>query len=364
MKRFEPLDIFRGMTVFFMIIVNTPGNWDTTYPLLLHAEWHGFTPTDLVFPSFLFAVGNAMAFVIPKWADWRFSDVFKKLLKRFLIIFLLGFIMYWFPFVRWIDGGLEFIPFAETRIFGVLQRIAICYFLGALMIYFLKPGQLMWSSIALLFGYWIIMALFGDLGQNNVSLKLDQWLIGDAHLYKGYGFPFDPEGLLSSFPAIVNVTGGYLLGLYVRNGIKYEKLAKILLTGVSLLFLAYLWDFTFPINKSLWTSSFVLLTIGLDLIIVSLIIYMTELAFRKWNFNFFLPFGKNPLFIYLVSEYLAITLHFIRVGQEQSLYGFLFQNAFGWMDPYVGSFAFALTFTMICWLVARWMDHRKIYVRV
>ena len=137
MKRFEALDIFRGMTICLMIIVNTPGDGASTFSLLLHADWHGFTPTDLVFPSFLFAVGNALAFVMPKWQDWEFKDVFLKLLKRSAVIFLLGFIMYWFPFFRQdASGAWSFIPFSDTRILGVLQRIAICYFAGALMIHF------------------------------------------------------------------------------------------------------------------------------------------------------------------------------------------------------------------------------------
>ena len=151
-QRFTALDVFRGMTVCLMIIVNTAGNGATTYSPLLHAKWHGFTPTDLVFPSFLFAVGNAMSFVMPKWENLPQRKVLWKILKRTAIIFLLGYLMYWFPFVKWDKTNqLIFAPFEETRVFGVLQRIALCYGIAALMIYYLKPKTALIISIVLLF---------------------------------------------------------------------------------------------------------------------------------------------------------------------------------------------------------------------
>ncbi|MBT8229215.1 MAG: DUF1624 domain-containing protein, partial [Bacteroidia bacterium] len=143
-ERFVALDIFRGLTIFLMIIVNTPGNWATTYPPLLHAEWHGFTITDLVFPSFLFAVGNALAFVQRKWDKQNSSEVFSKIFKRTILLFLLGYTMYWFPFFRWTDSGsLEFFPIMETRVMGVLQRIALCYMVAAILIYKFKPVRIL-----------------------------------------------------------------------------------------------------------------------------------------------------------------------------------------------------------------------------
>src|SRR6218665_1739086 len=138
-QRFQALDIFRGMTVCFMIIVNTPGGPDSYAPLQ-HARWHGFTPSDLVFPSFMFAVGNALSFVMKKWGTLSQSQVLGKIFKRTLIIFLLGFLMYWFPFVHWnAQGGLEANPFSHTRVMGVLQRIAIAYCIPSLLIYYFKP---------------------------------------------------------------------------------------------------------------------------------------------------------------------------------------------------------------------------------
>jgi predicted acyltransferase len=162
---FTSLDVFRGMTICFMIIVNTPGNWDTTYSPLHHAEWHGFTPTDLVFPSFLFAVGNALSFVMLTWATKSNAEVVGKILKRTFLIFLLGYLMYWFPFFK-LDEKLNILPFpiAETRIMGVLQRIALCYGAAALMLHFLKIRTTVVIGGILLVGYWLVLLWFGEEG--------------------------------------------------------------------------------------------------------------------------------------------------------------------------------------------------------
>src|SRR5947207_2241752 len=163
-QRFLGLDVLRGLTICFMIIVNTPGNGATTYPPLLHAAWNGFTPTDLVFPTFMFVVGNAMSFSMKKWESLSDGTVIGKIFKRALLIFLLGFLMYWFPFVHWnAEHHLEFNSLSHTRIMGVLQRIALGYFFAALMIRFLSPvrvGQLSWYFLII---YWVILLLLGDM---------------------------------------------------------------------------------------------------------------------------------------------------------------------------------------------------------
>ncbi|HVZ25721.1 MAG TPA: heparan-alpha-glucosaminide N-acetyltransferase domain-containing protein, partial [Sediminibacterium sp.] len=214
-SRFTALDVFRGLTICLMIIVNTPGDSSVTFAPLHHAKWNGFTPTDLVFPSFLFAVGNALSFVIKKWEQWPTSQVVGKILKRTLIIFLLGYLMYWFPFFRNEDGHWMLSPISQTRIMGVLQRIALCYCFASLMVYFLKMRTVVVISIGLLLLYWGLCFWFGDpfdpLGmQTNAGFKLDVWLMGEAHMYHGEGVAFDPEGVLSTLPAIVNVTAGFM----------------------------------------------------------------------------------------------------------------------------------------------------------
>jgi predicted acyltransferase len=370
-QRFTALDVFRGMTICFMIIVNTPGNYSTTYAPLLHAQWHGFTPTDLVFPSFLFAVGNALSFVMVAWASKSNSEVVRKILKRTFLIFLLGYLMYWFPFFK-LDEGLNMLafPIGETRIMGVLQRIALCYGAAALMLHFLKIRTTVVIGSILLVGYWLVLLWFGEEGKEftmtgNIGQKIDLWLMGDNHLYHGEGIPFDPEGWLSTLPAIVNVIAGYLVGKFVQEkGKTYEMLSKLMIAGVVLLLAAYVWDSSFPINKKLWTSSFVLFTTGLDCIILSVIIFVMDFLHHvKWA-TFFEIVGKNPLFIYLLSELLAIVLRIIYIDTETSLFDWLYQNIFSHIGAYFGSFLFAVVFMLVCWLVGYWLDKKKIYVRV
>jgi predicted acyltransferase len=369
-QRFLALDVFRGMTICFMIIVNTPGNGGTTYPLLQHAHWHGFTPTDLVFPSFLFAVGNALSFVMLKWNNKPQSEVLLKIFKRTAIIFLLGYLMYWFPFFR-LDAQRNIIsfPISETRIFGVLQRIALCYGIAALLIYYFKPKVAVIVSILFLLAYWFVMMSFGDANDplsmlGNVGQKIDLWLMGDKHLYHGEGVAFDPEGLLSTLPAIGNVVAGYVVGQFVqKNGKTYEGLSKLLLAGFALFVIAYLWNTVFPINKKLWTSSFVLLTVGLDCMILSAIIYVVDFLHKTSGTHFFEVPGKNPLIVYLFSELLVTVLYMTRIDKT-STYEWFYQNIFIYADNYFGSFLFAITYMLVCWSLGYILDKKRIYIKV
>jgi len=369
-ERFTALDIFRGMTVCFMIIVNTSGNSATTFWPLLHADWHGFTPTDLVFPSFLFAVGNALSFVSKKWETMRKQDVLWKITKRTLLIFLIGYLMYWFPFFR-LDNDLQFIiaPISHTRIMGVLQRIALCYGIVALMVYFLGNKKTITLGIIALFLYWALLLLFGEQGAEftktgNAVLRLDTWLFGVNHLYRGEGFPFDPEGVLSTIPALFNVIGGYAVGNYLqKKGKSYEALTKILLVGALMLFSAYCWNDFFPINKKLWTSSYSLLTVGLDCVLLSAIIYLTDFVGVKKGTNFFIITGKNPLFIYLMSE-LGVTIMFLIHIGKISLFKWLYLNIFSHVGDYSGALLFAIWWMLTCWFVGFMLDRKKIYIRI
>lgn len=372
-NRFLSLDVFRGLTVCFMIIVNTPGSGATPFSPLNHANWHGFTPTDLVFPSFLFVVGNAMSFAMKKYHAMGTPAVLTKVAKRTALIFLLGYLMYWFPFFKLGDGG-EILPFpiSQTRVWGVLQRIALCYGIASLLVYFFSFRTVTVLSVLFLVGYWLLLLGFGSatdplsLPGNAVRL-LDLAMLDEAHLYHGDGIAFDPEGLLSTLPAIVNVVIGYYAGLFVqRHGKTYESTTKLLLTGALFILLALSWNMVFPINKKLWTSSFVLLTTGLDLVIMSTLIYIVEI--RQWNpanwTRFFLIPGKNPLFLYLLSEVLVITLYMVHTSSG-SLFSAINGSVYQPLAPGpVGSLLFAISFMLLCWAVGWWLDKRKIYVRV
>jgi predicted acyltransferase len=370
-ERYLALDVFRGMTICFMIIVNSPGSWDIAYGPLLHAPWHGFTPTDLVFPSFLFAVGNALAFVMHKYETQGSGVFWRKTLKRTIIIFLLGYLMYWFPFFREAEGGgWELRPIAETRIPGVLQRIALCYFFASIILHYGSKKFAVWFSVFALLGYWILSYIFGTPGDpysltGNAGLKLDLFLFGEKHLYHGEGIAFDPEGLLSTLPAIVNVIAGYFAGDFIRRyGNTYESIAKLMIAGAALIFIALTWDMAFPVNKKLWTSSFVLMTVGLDLLILPVLIYVIELYhYRKWTY-FFVVFGRNPLFIYLLSEILLISLYMIPVGD--GAFPQWFNNDFlgSFASPVNASFLFAFLFMLVNWLVGYFLDKKRIYIKV
>ena len=214
-ERLVALDIFRGITIASMILVNTPGSWSHVYPPLLHASWHGFTPTDLVFPFFLFAVGAAMSFSLGKYKGDK-SDVVKKILSRTALIFLIGLLLKMFPFYQFNKGS--FIDFSTLRIMGVLQRIALAYGIAAFMCFFLSPKKLLGGAGILLVGYWGILLIFGGNDpfslEQNAALKFDLLVLGEQHLYGGFGIPFDPEGLLSTLPAVVSVIIGFMAKVF------------------------------------------------------------------------------------------------------------------------------------------------------
>jgi predicted acyltransferase len=369
-QRFLALDIFRGMTICFMIIVNNSGS-QFTYSPLEHSHWNGFTPTDLVFPSFLFAVGNAMSFVMNRWDTLSQRKVLTKIFKRTLIIFLCGFLMYWFPFFEYNNAHhLVLSPFSQTRIMGVLQRIALAYCLASLLIYYFKPGTVIGVSISILLLYWVVLKIGGDAPDplsmtGNLGYKIDVWLMGKDHMYHGEGIAFDPEGWLSTLPAVVNVTFGYLVGKFLQQkGKTFEGLTKLLLLGFVLMVIAYFWDLSFPINKKLWTSSFVVYTVGIDCVIISAIIYVVDfLGKARWT-KFFTVFGKNPLFIYLLSEVGATVLNLIHPQPDMDLVSWLYSNFYRHAGLYFGSLLFAISWMLFCWLIGLYLDKKKIYVRV
>jgi predicted acyltransferase len=307
-----------------------------------------------------------MAFAMGKFSTMAGSQVVKKILKRTLIIFLLGYLMYWFPFFDITSQGWQLRPVSHTRVLGVLQRIALCYGAAALMIHFISRRTVWMISISLLLGYWMVMYLFGDYTlQGNAGNLVDYWILGKDHMYHGEGIAFEPEGVLSTLPSIVNVIIGYFAGVFIKKtGNNFETVAKLALAGAVMVCIGYFWDLVFPINKKLWTSSFVLYTCGIDLLILAVLIYVIDIVGNKsWTY-FFEVFGKNPLFIYLLSEILAILLWFIPIGKK-SLYEAINDVLYQKIAPGpIGSLLFALTIMLTCWLTGYFMDKRKIYIRV
>ncbi|MBB5395464.1 acyltransferase family protein [Mucilaginibacter sp. AK015] len=372
-ERFLSLDVFRGMTIVFMIIVNTPGSGAAPFAPLEHAAWFGFTPTDLVFPSFLFAVGNAMSFTMKKFDGLSTGTVLYRILKRGLLIFLIGYLMYWFPFVDHGATGWTFRPFSSTRVMGVLQRIGLCYIFASLIIYFVKnKTTVIIISVLLLVGYQLLLLAYGDPNApyamlTNAGTYLDKYLLGDSHLYHGEGVAFDPEGILSTLPAIVNVIVGYYAGKFIQEkGKGYETIARLSLMGAVFIFIALTWNMSFPIGKKLWTSPFTLLTTGIDMIMISALIYAVEV--RAWNkfkwTSFFTTVGKNPLAIYILSEVLIIAFWMIKIG-DKNLVGWINDAFYQKIAPGpIGSLLFAISYMMICWCVGKLLEKKDVYIRV
>jgi predicted acyltransferase len=368
------LDIFRGITVCFMIIVNTQVSDNESFSQLQHAHWNGFTPTDLVFPSFLFAVGNALSFAMKKWENMNQAAVVGKILKRTVIIFLIGFLLYWFPFFHMESGHLTLNPISHTRILGVLQRIALCYGIGSLLLYFCSTRTVVVISILFLLGYWVVLLLFPVAGGDpfgmltSAQYRLDMAVLGDGHMYHGGengGVGFDPEGILSTLPAVVNVIVGYYTGVFVsKHGKTYEGLSKLLLWGCGFLAMAWFWNLVFPVNKKIWTSSYVCLTVGIDMVILAFLTYIIEFRQKvKWT-SFFAVFGKNPLFVYIVSEVLIVIFFIIPMGGDRNFAEWSANGILSIVPGAWGSLLFSLIYMMICWSVGKVLDKKKIYIRV
>jgi predicted acyltransferase len=436
-----------------MILVNNPGSWGHIFAPLDHAEWHGCTPTDLVFPFFLFAVGNAMAFVMPKLHEGGNSYFWKKVLKRFALIFLIGIFLNWSPFVIWQNDHLAAKGWVWTdsegklhgiRVMGVLQRIALCYLFSSIILYYIRLRWAIYLGAGLLFLYWM-MCLSLSNGADPYSLQgffgtgLDIKLFGELHVYHGEGPAFDPEGLGSTLPAIVQVMIGYATGVYIRRkGKTYEMLSHLFVAGGVLIFAGFAWDLIFPINKKIWTSSYVLYTSGLAMLVLGVFIYALEfktwherqleksvysllkwflvvwavlisssylvihyrglplltaerslqfllllaisyfllsvIPLNRWS-SFFNVFGKNPLFIFVLSGFLPRLLGLIRIPGAVDDDGEMhYETPFGWWWTHIckplnanlklDSLIYAISMVLFFWAIAWVMNKRKIYVRV
>ena len=390
--RFRSLDVFRGATVALMILVNNPGTWAHMYPPLAHAPWHGCTPTDLVFPFFLFAVGNALAFVMPGLLAGPAGAFWAKVGRRTLLIFLIGLFLNASPFVRWTaEGELVLRQWETLRVMGVLQRIALCFGAAAAVVWlFGRRGAAgpLWATAALLVGYWLLCWALGAPGdpyslQGWFGADIDKALLGAAHLYKGEGVPFDPEGLASTLPAVAQVLLGWWVGRMVVAGpVAPALVARLFLWATALLVVAYFWQLEMPLNKKLWTSSYVLHTTGLAMMGLAAFIHLIDIRKQArelagWA-TFFEVFGKNPLFVFVLSGFVPRVLALLRwqdgVGAEgQPLWisplPWVYKHVFAGIgqlagDPRLGSFLFACANLGLYALLAWWLDRRRIYIRV
>jgi len=363
--RLISLDIFRGLTIGFMIIVNTPGSWEYVYAPLRHAKWHGCTPTDLVFPFFLFIVGVSMWFSLRKYGHELNGSSILRVARRTVSIFALGLFLNIFPvFDR---------DYSTLRIMGVLQRIALAYGLGALICMSINRDYLWIVTAVILLLYWALLAFFGGADpyslEGNFVLRIDKLVLGTNHLYKGYGIPFEPEGLLSTIPSICTVIIGYYTGELVGKKSEGGKnVLKTIIIGAALFGLAILWKKFFPINKALWTSSYVLYTAGISMMVLSVIYWLADvLKFQKWGW-FFIVFGTNALFSFFLAGIWTRLMLLIKIpggNGEISLYSWFYEKiCVAVAGNLNGSLMFAIIQMLFIWSIALILYRKKVMIRL
>ena len=370
--RYLALDVLRGVTIAFMILVNTPGSWQHVYPPLLHAKWHGCTPTDLVFPFFLFVVGVSMYFSFSKYDHGLNHQSLLRIGRRVLLIFAIGLFLNSFP--QWMTN------YSELRIMGVLQRIALAYGFAAIIALAASRKWIIIHSAWILLVYWGILWIFGGddpySPSGNVALTFDSAILGESHLWKGFmengvRVPFDPEGLLSTIPAVVSVLIGYLAGMLIKHqSNKSQVIKQLVIYGAIFTAAGYVWGFVFPINKPLWTSSYVLYTAGMAAILFALLIFIIDVkGYKKWS-DFFMVFGVNPLFIFALSGLWARTLSMLirwenAEGQIVTGSGWLYNNIFVPLAGNLnGSLLYAITHVVFFWLIGYILYRNRIFVKV
>lgn len=371
-NRFLSLDVFRGVIICFTIIVNMPGNPETTVPALTFARWNGFTPADIIYPAFLFCVGLGMFFTFQDWHKDEVSKgkIYFKLFRRSILLFIIGILINWFPFMQtnMDTGKWEFIPFSQVRIWGILQRIALCYLLVGLMMQLFKIRTTLAITLIGLILYWPILYYGGKMPnpyliRSNAVLMMDKWMIGEDHLDQNPLVPFEEFGFLSTLPALANVVAGYLTARFIlRTKITYETLTHLLLTGFLLTVLAYIWNNVLPVNRKLWTSSFAVMSIGLSLSTLAFIIFIVDKMKYTKEADFFRVFGRNPLIAFILSMTMIIPLQLVNVAPGLSIADWLYLNIFSHATAYIGSFLQASFFMMIIWGLCKILDRKGEYL--
>jgi predicted acyltransferase len=368
--RLVSLDVFRGITVAGMLLVNNPGTWSAIYPPLAHAEWHGWTPTDLIFPFFLFIVGVSMAFsLLPSLerGEGR-GGLLRKAAVRGAKLFALGLILAAFPFYD--------LDLAHLRIPGVLQRIGVAFVAAAALVVFLRPRAQAIATGALLLGYWAAMTLIpvpgfgaGDLGKDgNVAAYIDRAVIGTDHMWKS-AKTWDPEGLFSTLPAVATVMLGVFAGRWLRSGRSpAEKAVGLFLVGNVAMVVGLAWHAVFPINKNLWTSSYVVFTAGMALHFLATCYWVVDVrGFQRWS-RPFLVFGVNAIAAFFLSGVMARILNLVKLPATPdpiSLKAWIFNHGFAsWLSPVNASLAFALCFVLFWIGMMEVLYRRRIFIKV
>lgn len=388
-ERLVSLDVFRGMTVAGMLLVNNPGTWSAIYPPLQHAAWNGWTPTDLIFPFFLFIVGITTELSL-RARRARGDDegaILRQVLRRGALIFLFGFLLSGFPFFTWPPALPEatFLErvvdrFEHWRVLGVLQRIGLAYLFGALLTWRTSLKLQFGILGALLFGYWALMTMVPvpdtgvagrfvlDKPDQLLSAWLDRTILGTNHLWIG-GKTWDPEGLLSTLPAIGTMILGTFAGRWIAHQERTltDRLAGLFAVGAMTMMLGLVWHWVFPINKSIWSSSYVLFTAGMGAVSLATCMWVIDvMQVRRWTFPF-VVYGTNPMLAFLGSGLMARLIASIwtwetGTGSRISAQGFVFNTLYAsWLPPREASFAYALSFVAL-WFLILWGAWKRGFV--
>ncbi|MCB9081708.1 MAG: DUF5009 domain-containing protein [Lewinellaceae bacterium] len=430
-KRLLSLDVFRGLTIAGMILVNNPGSWSDVYPPLLHADWHGATPTDWIFPFFLFIVGVSISLALGKRKERgdEKRSIYQKIIYRSAVIFGLGLFLALFPHFRyqgpanlrvihyillvivmvsvftrevldqpqyerpqvrrWLGYaalaaaagmlviGIGHYDLSHLRIPGVLQRIALVYLVCSFIFMNASVRSQVYIGIGLLLGYWALMTLVpvpGGIAPNlepdtNLGAWLDRAILGTNHLWS-QSVNWDPEGILSTLPAIVTGLCGILTGEWLRtNREDYEKVSGLLVAGAILLAISLTWNIYFPLNKKIWTSSYVLYTAGVALLILGVVYWLVDIKGRRGWIKPFQVYGTNALFAFILSGIIAKLLSTFKstnlAGEVISAHQWIYQTfLLSWLSPKNASLGYALLNVMVI-LALTWVLYRKkIFIKV
>lgn len=383
-SRLLSLDILRGITIAGMIMVNNPGSWSYVYEPLGHAAWNGLTPTDLVFPFFMFIMGISTYISLRKFNFEFNKPTLLKILKRTVVIFLIGLGLGWLSlsfrtfhnlsgeelgfFERFIKSITNF---EHIRILGVMQRLAITYGATALIAILVKHKYIPYIIVVTLIGYFLLL-IFGngfEFSENNIISVLDRTILGTNHMYKDSGLAIDPEGLLSTIPAICHVLIGFRCGeVLLTTKDNNERIQRLFIIGAIMTFLGFLLSYGCPINKKIWSPTFVLATCGLASTLLALLIWIVDIkGHKKWSV-FFESFGVNPLFIYVAAGVFSVLLaniQFTYDGEIINVKDFIYQICLQpYLGDYFGSLIYALLFVGFNWVIGNILYKKKIYIKI
>lgn len=382
--RLLALDVMRGITIAGMIMVNNPGSWGSIYAPLGHASWNGLTPTDLVFPFFMFIMGISTYISLRKF-NFEFSTpTLFKILKRTAVIFLIGLGLGWFSLslrtfnklsveeLSFIDRLIQSVTnFEHLRILGVMQRLALTYGITSLIAIFVKHKYIPYIILIMLIGYFLIL-LFGngfEFSENNIVSVIDRAILGVNHMYVDSGVVLDPEGLLSTIPAVAHVLIGFYCGKILLNTKdNNEKIQQLFIIGSILMFAGFLLSYGCPINKKIWSPTYVITTCGLASLLLALLIWIIDIkGYKKWSV-FFQTFGVNPLFIFVAAGVFAIlmgNISFVYDGADITIKTFIYKIFLQpYLGDYLGSLIFALLFLIFNWMIGNVLYKKQIYIKI